>query len=528
MSIEPSPEELAAQIEQFLATHPKAVVLEDGRIAFDLQTAKFTVQVKQGRCTLQLWNNARNLSRRVVAVTQRRDTLKLSTMRLGQAKPQMLEIVAQPERRTPSTREGVRKHFLPVLHRMLQREFPDWTSDPLQSAMDLEKSFGPAYARGTLHRGQQAWTVVGVNAEESQATIDGILTIGILWLQLCRERAGGKRLYKGLLLFVPERTATVTLGRLAWLRDEAAQWRLFEFSSRTEEVEERDAADTGNLATHLVHLPDERAARERFAASLVEVMSLIPSNIQTSVEQHLRSSSELTLLLHGLEFARIRIHAAARSFTQTAEISVGTGPDETLLTEASAPQLRSMLQQLFERRNAWGSARDPLFRAAPEAWLESSLRRNIGPLTAGQGTLAQFDPEHVYSQMPAFQARDRGMLDLLGATRDGRLAVIELKADEDLHFALQGLDYWIRVRWHHAQTADAQTGLGLLQQHGYFRDMRLSAEPPRLFLVAPSLRIHPATQTVLRFLKPAVEWTLIGLHEHWRRELKVITRQRSQ
>ena len=38
------------------------------------------------------------------------------------------------------------------------------------------------------------------------------------------------------------------------------------------------------------------------------------------------------------------------------------------------------------------------------------------------------------------------MLDLLTVDRCGRLLVIELKADEDLHLPLQGLDYWLRVR----------------------------------------------------------------------------------
>ena len=79
------------------------------------------------------------------------------------------------------------------------------------------------------------------------------------------------------------------------------------------------------------------------------------------------------------------------------------------------------------------------------------------------------------------------MLDLLGVTEDGRLAVIELKADEDLHLALQGLDYWVRVRWHHLQNPDNATGLGEFQRHGYFGGLRLSAEPPRLYLVAPAL-----------------------------------------
>ena len=527
MSVEQSPQEIASLLQEYLAAHPKAVVLEDGRIVFDLQSAGVSVQQQPGRCTLQMWSDTRNLSRRIVAVTQRRDTLKLSTLRLGQTKPQTLEIVAQPERRTPATREGMRQRFLPVLQRMLHREFPDWTIDPLQSAMDLERSFGPAYARGTLHKGQKAWAVVGVNAEESQATIDGVLTIGLLWLQVCRERAGGKRLYQGLLLFLPARSAATTLSRLAWLRSDAAQWRLFEYSPGTEDVEERDAADTGNLSTHLVHLPDEEAARERFAAPLSTVLELLPTPAQALVEQRLRSSSELGLLLYGLEFARIRIRAAARTFASEAEISLGAGANETVLTAATEPQLRAFLQELFERRHPMGSPRDPLFRSAPEAWLESVLRQNIGPLTAGQGSFAQFDAGHVYPQVPAFQAGDRGMLDLLSVTRDGRLAVIELKAGEDLHFALQGLDYWIRVRWHHAQMADPQTGLGMLQRHGYFRDVRLSPEPPRLYLVAPSLRIHPATEQVLRFFKRDVEWTLLGLHEQWRRTLKVITRLRS-
>ena len=129
----------------------------------------------------------------------------------------------------------------------------------------------------------------------------------------------------------------------------------------------------------------------------------------------------------------------------------------------------------------------------PERWLESVLRRDVEPLDA------HLDPAHVYTQVPAFAASDRGMLDLLSVTRTtspqaGRLAVIELKADEDLHLALQGLDYWIRVRWHHLQTADTATGptfgLGEFQRHGYFTGLRLSTDPPRLYLVGPS-PAHP-------------------------------------
>jgi hypothetical protein len=216
------------------------------------------------------------------------------------------------------------------------------------------------------------------------------------------------------------------------------------------------------------------------------------------------------------------------------------------------------------------SAQDPLYRAAPERWLESVLRQNLAPLTrslarepgaihrrlehfandpdpdtrgnradaedsdfTGSMTHAQpsrvlphLDSRHVYTQVPAIAgASDRGLLDLLGVATDGRLAVIELKADDDLHFALQGLDYWIRVRHHHRETADPVTGLGEFQRHGYFRGVELSPLPPRLYLVAPALHIHPATETVLRYLSPAVEWNLLALDERWRQQIRVVWRR---
>lgn len=55
------------------------------------------------------------------------------------------------------------------------------------------------------------------------------------------------------------------------------------------------------------------------------------------------------------------------------------------------------------------------------------------------------------SQVPAFSASGRAMLDVLTATHQNRLGVVELKADEDIHLALLGLDYWSRVQWHHAR-----------------------------------------------------------------------------
>ena len=518
---EQSPEVLASAIDDFLAEHPKAVVLEDGRIVFDMPAAKYTLATEHGRCTLHLWSEDRNLVRRVSGAILRGGTLRLTIQKFGQAKPSTLELVADRDRRTPTTREATRVRYLRVLERVMQRAFTDWKPEGFRTAMDLERSFGPAYARGTLVRGQQAWAVIAVNAEETQATADGILTLGILWLAHCREHAGGRRLYRGLRLIVPRGMGTLTLSRLVWMNPDAAQWELWEFDERAEEMELRETADHGNMTTRLVHAPNETEARERFSEAATRVMALVPEAMRSVVEQRVRSGAEMAFLLHGLEFARVRVGYAGESFNRLEEITFGAGANETPLTEANAPELREMVARLFARRSAAGEAKDVLFRMQPERWLESVLRRDVSLLDA------HLDPAHVYTQVPAFQASDRGMLDLLSVDDEGRLAVIELKAEEDLHLALQGLDYWARVRWHHTQQVDAGSGMGEFQRHGYFGGMRLAEGSPRLYLVAPALRVHPATEVVLRHLSPRVDWVLVALNEKWRREVKVVWRKRN-
>jgi hypothetical protein len=109
-------------------------------------------------------------------------------------------------------------------------------------------------------------------------------------------------------------------------------------------------------------------------------------------------------------------------------------------------------------------------------------------------------------------------MDLVAADSRGRLAVIELKATADLHLPLQALDYWIRVKWH--------LDRGEFATRGYFPGLTLSAEPPRLLLVAPALEFHPTTETILSFFDPKIEVERIGVGEDWRSELRVMFRTR--
>ena len=121
--------------------------------------------------------------------------------------------------------------------------------------------------------------------------------------------------------------------------------------------------------------------------------------------------------------------------------------------------------------------------------------------------------------IPAFASASRSLLDLLTVNRHGRLVVLELKADDDLHLPVQALDYWARVRMLHRD--------GSLKSHGYFASIELSAEDPLLYLVAPALHVHPANETVLRHLSPVVPWEMIALDEHWREQCRVMLRKRS-
>lgn len=519
-----SAEMLARELELFLSEHPGSAVLEDGRVVFDMREARYALSADHGRCVLQLWSEERNIIRTVTGLDVRKGALRLQVRRFGQTKPQMLHLLADRDQRTPSTRAAIRSRYLRQLEHVLPRAFGDWKIESLSSSMDLEHSFGPAYARGLQTRGQSAWALIAVNQEESPATIDGVLTLGLLWLSRCRERAGASRNghtrhIEGLRVIVPEGHAVATQSRMGWLDAAQAKWELYECDARADELRPVELGRDGNLEMRLMQNVNPAAALERLQAGIAQVIALVPEVARERVEQRVHSASAVGLSLYGLEFARVQHGLSPGSFQRQDRITFGAGPSETELNEDTAPMLRELTRRLFESRHTAGSARDPLYRMQPERWLESRLSTALPQID--HSLLAS----PVYRQVPAFAARDRGMLDLLAVNRDGRLAVVELKADEDLHMPLQGLDYWIRV--HRSAQSRSVDGANDFTRHGYFPGTRLADTSPLLYFIAPALRIHPATETVLGYLSPEIEWNLIAVGEDWRRSLDVIWRKRS-
>jgi hypothetical protein len=505
-----TPDLLARTLQEFFSASRSALVLEDGQVLFDLETSQFSISSEKDRCLLHLWSQERNLVRHVVDAELKSGTLVLTVRRFGQARPIKMEICSDRDRRLPTVQKAARSRYARLLERVLRRELPGWALDKtrLSTSMDLERSFSPVYARGLLRKGRSAFALLGVNHQETQSAVDAALTFGLLWLDACRERETGRSVVEGLRLYVPPKTSATIQIRLAHLNRNAAKFQLVEFDERDESSIAIDHSDHGNIDTRLVRLPDGAQVRARFSATVRKVLELAPQ-----AEIAVISMTELSFRLHGFELARVRLANAPGTFQLAEEVIFGPPGYETRLRDETAPAFAEFIRTVVEARSAHGDPRDPLWRMYPERWLESLIFKDVSAVDSNLAAA------HVYSQVPAFSASDRAMIDVLTCTRDARLAVLELKADEDIHLPLQGLDYWARVLWHHSR--------GEFQQYGYFPGLQLSPRPPLLFLVAPSLRVHPATDTVLRYFSPAIEWSLVGVDERWREGIKVIYRKSS-
>lgn len=247
----------------------------------------------------------------------------------------------------------------------------------------------------------------------------------------------------------------------------------------------------------------------RKGQSIATVATILPN-----CEVAILSAAEIAFRWRGLEFARTRLSAEPGSFRSIQEIVFGVGAEERVLDSRSESTFQGLLAALRDARHPYGPRQHPLWRMHPERWLESLA---VGDVSVLDERLVS---SRLYSQVPAFSALDRAMIDVLTTTRDGRLAVVELKADEDIHLPMQGLDYWSRVEWHHAR--------GEFPRFGYFGGQQLSTEKPLLFLVVPALHVHPATEVLLRYISPEINWVFVGIDERWREGVRVVFRKRPE
>ena len=381
--------------------------------------------------------------------------------------------------------------FRESFRRLLQREFREWEIARLSCAADLENSLSAVCTRAVLRRGQQAWAVIGCAGDRN--ICDQILTSGLIWLDLERRRAH-KHIYRGLKVFLPYSRLKTTANRMAFLNRTALQFDLHGFDEQGG-LCRVDAADYGNLSTDL----RPRAEIPQSAGPMAEWLRRITAD--PNVELISRPDGLRSLRVRGIEFAL----AGKTVMTYGLET-------QTPLSEQRLPEALALARELARFRSpAAADPRNPLYRRYPESWLESQVRRQIAKIDS------RIRKDPIYSHVPAVAGAERGVIDLLACDSAGRLAVLELKAGEDMHLPLQGLDYWMRVKWH--------LDRGEIASRGYFPGTELSPLPPRLLLVSPAFDFHPTTETILKYFSPEIPVERVGVGADWRRDLRVAYRK---
>ena len=486
--------ELEASLREF-GVSAAIEIRESGRVA-RLSRLSYEVRGSGEKPPLHLWSEEYNVTRRVLAITVHSEQrLALAVERFGRSKPDLLEFVRVEFGQ--SEREILRQAFCARLSRLLAEQFPDETVESLTTASDLEHSLSGSYVRGLLRRGSSYWAVLGVSDNESADTIENSLTFGLLWLERVSETSRRGTIC-GVRLILPGGASRTVAHRFGALHPKV-HVQLYELDPQRETVELRDPRSAGNVDSWLVSQGESQALLDSARAALEPILALAPRSI--TVHPAL-AVGEVWLRFRGLAIAR----------WHEGRIFFGSTDLRQPLTADSRSQLAKLINDLEAYRYPLATdTRQPLYRAQAERWLESLVREDVTRIDAS------LDQRFVYTQVFANSGGERGILDVLTVTRNGRLAILELKTSEHIHLPLQAADYWLRVRRHLEQ--------GDFARCGYFRGIELQNASPIVYLVAPALRFHPATDALLTYLSPDLEVVRVGLAESWRRGLRVVMRQ---
>jgi len=209
-----------------------------------------------------------------------------------------------------------------------------------------------------------------------------------------------------------------------------------------------------------------------------------------------------TLRFLGLPFARVR------SLLGKEKAWFGVNKARRVLTPDNWNEALDLVRDLEKYRSAESeNKRHEFYRTAPEAWLESILRRDISQLDAN----LILSP--IYNQFRA--SNDK--IDLLALRRDGRLVVIEVKTQPDREMILQAADYWRKI--------ELQRRRCILEEADLFHGRQILDKPILVYLVAPALSFHRDYEMFARSLAPEIELWRFELHENWRARIKVLARR---
>jgi len=482
--VSPETERIHSAVVNFVAAAQRPAVLDPGEEPLALLAGQWNLSEWNGRLILEAWDGPRNLVRRIAHLgEQKHDRLSLGIERFPKT-PAELQIadLAGPlggELARRTSRIAFRDRF----RLLLAREYPAWKTVDLSSEPNLEASLSPAWVRACLRLGSTGLAIIA--APPDIAAPEDVVAFGLIWLEYLRRREKNLT-FRPLLLYVPVGREKETALRVSLLNPTTADFQLFVYDER-HRAARLDLTDVGNADSTLP--PCFRPLAPN--SGLPELPAGFPAD-----QVHLGNGS-VSLQIRGLEFAR----------AVGGQLTCGFGRRK----KSDLSTVVAMANEVARIRCAHSEDTEhPFYLTNPESWLESSIRQNPESLDA---TLRK---SPIYGQVPIFHSAERGVIDLLGIDHTGRLTVIEIKASPSIPLPFQALDYWLRVVKH--------LSAGDFERLGYFPDMTISRETPRILLVAPASEFHSTSETLLAALPPHIGVTRLGLAANWRHELKVVVR----
>ena len=328
-------------------------------------------------------------------------------------------------------------------------------------------------------------------------TVEPIFTASMLWLE--RRLSLRKKAINEILVICEKRQAKNAQKLHALLND---RWRakiaICEINRKADpsvlvELPKRKIRELWREKAQKLKLPER--AQPSDAASGILALSPESTDIIFSRQGE-------TVRFAGLPFARVRtVMGKERAW-------FGIGKERRMLDSDSSDELVSLANKLISHRAAdAANKRHQYYRTAPEAWLESILRRNIKLLDAN----LILSP--IYNQFRS--SNDK--IDLLALRRDGRLVIIELKTQPDREMIFQAVDYWRKI--------ELQRRRGILAAANLFDGREILDKPALIYLAAPAWSFHRDFEFFARTVSPEIELWRFELHEHWRRQVKVLARK---
>jgi hypothetical protein len=360
------------------------------------------------------------------------------------------------------------------------------------------------YARILLRQKHQRIAVTGSVASSKASDADAFLSSALIWFKRTSERARPPYIQQ-LWLVVDSDLVKPTVQRIALLRQSLREAiAVYQVNQQLNEMKPVDVPARADLwKRRLARFPPVAVAES--SETTKRLIGVAPRAIDVINARHGE-----TLRYFGLPFARVRQVMGSERLWFGVE-----GSRRRLLEEKTENEWMNLLTDLLEHRSAEASDHHhALYRNAAEAWLESLLRRDI----------TRLDPGLIIAPLHAqFRTARGGVLgvrpvDLLALRHDGRLVVIELKISEAREHVMQGADYWQRV--------EAHRRCGHIAHAKLFDDRKISNESPLVYLVAPTLRVHPSFNALARSIAPDIEIYRFDINEDWRAGVRVMRRMR--